>query len=112
VIETGWPKVGAFTSQYRPSIARRQMADRDVPLEPIIGEPELAIAWLAERELLPAKEANGRFSLRHPDSSGSVNPAAEQLIIDNLGIETEGDLERVRERVKSHPRWPDEGADG
>ncbi len=85
------------------------MADRDVPLEPIIGEPELAIAWLAERELLPAKEPSGRYSLRRPDSSGSVNPAAEQLIIDNLGIETEADLERMRERVQEHPRWPNGG---
>lgn len=82
------------------------MADRDVPLEPIIGEPELAIAWLAERELLPAKEPSGRYSLRRPDSSGSLNPAAEQLIIDNLGIETEADLEQMREQVKAHPRWP------
>lgn len=82
------------------------MADRDVPLEPIIGEPEMAIAWLAQRELLPAKEPSGRYSLQRPDSSGSINPAAEELIIDNLGIETEADLERMRRRVQEHPRWP------
>lgn len=86
------------------------MSDRDVPLEPIIGEPELAIAWLAERGLVPAKEPSGRYSLQRPDSSRSLNPAAEQLIVDNLGIESDSDLERVRERVTAHPRWPD--ADG
>lgn len=83
------------------------MPDRDVPLEPIIGEPELAIAWLAERGLVPAKEPSGRYSLQHPDSGRSLNPAAEQLIVDNLGIESDSDLERVRERVRAHPRWPD-----
>lgn len=82
------------------------MSDRDVPLEPIIGEPELAIAWLAERELVPTKEASGRYSFQSPDASRSLNPAADQLIADNLDIDSDADLERVRERVKAHPRWP------
>lgn len=88
------------------------MVDRDVPIEPIIGEPELAVAWLAERGLVPTKEDSGRYSLQHPDSSRSVNPAAEQLIVDNLGIDSDAALERVRERIKSHPRWSGSAADG
>lgn len=87
------------------------MSDRDVPLEPIIGEPELAIAWLAERGLVPTKENSGRYSLHHPDSRRSLNPAAEQLIIDNLDIDSDAALERMRERVTSHPRWAGPDAD-
>lgn len=87
------------------------MTNRDVPLEPIIGEPEVAIAWLAERGLVPAKEPSGRYSLHRSDSGRSLNPAAEQLIIDNLEIDSDAALERMRERIRSHPRWPDRDAD-
>lgn len=84
------------------------MVAEDVPLEPIIGERELVVAWLAQRELLPGKTDGGRYTLEGPDSSPTINPAAELLVVDNLGIDTDDDLEEVRARIRDHPRWPDD----
>ena len=79
----------------------------DIPVKPIVGEPELAIAWLAERGMLPEKTERGRYSITDGVEGTSLGLGAKLLIIENLGIDTDEDLLAVRRRIESHPRWPD-----
>lgn len=84
------------------------MHELDVPLKPIISEPELTIAWLAQRGMRPAKSQRGRYTIREPRGDDTLSLGAKLLIVDNLGIHTDEDLATVRRAVESHPRWPDD----
>ncbi|PSP85015.1 hypothetical protein BRC83_03655 [Halobacteriales archaeon QS_1_68_17] len=87
----------------------------DVSLRPIMGEKEVAVAWLAERNVRPTKTEWGRYTLEEPGSRSTMGVGIKFLIVDNLGIEDDDDLERVREEVVTHPRWdgpPDDRRDG
>ena len=77
----------------------------NVSLRPIMGERELAIAWLAENDILPYKNERGRYSLKEIDDTGTLNAGMTLLIVDNLGIDSQEDLEEIRQAVKDHPRW-------
>ncbi len=80
----------------------------EVPLKPIISEPELAIAWLAQRGMRPTKTKRGRYAITDGDDGASLGLGAQLLIVENLGIDTDGDLLAVRREIESHPRWTGE----
>lgn len=77
----------------------------ELPLRPILGERELAVAWLAERSILPAKTEWGRYTLAERDGEGQVGYGVKLLVVDNLGITSDDELARAREEVRRHPRW-------
>jgi hypothetical protein len=77
----------------------------NISMRPILGERELAIAWLAENDILPYKNEWGRYSLKELDGDGQLNAGITFLIVDNLGIDSEEDLKEIRHTVKNHPRW-------
>lgn len=81
------------------------MDSLEVPLKPIISEPELAIAWLAQRGMRPTKTEWGRYAITEGDNGASLGLGAQLLIIDNLGIDTDEDLHDIRRAIESHPRW-------
>ncbi|MEA5407240.1 hypothetical protein VB773_06415 [Haloarculaceae archaeon H-GB2-1] len=76
-----------------------------ISLRPIMGETEMAVSWLAERNILPHKSWNGRYTLKETDGSSRLGPAAKLLIVDNLGISSDEDLDEMRNMVRNHPRW-------
>ncbi|MFB6183405.1 MAG: hypothetical protein ABEI96_02520 [Haloarculaceae archaeon] len=81
------------------------MNTMNISLRPIMGETELTVAWLAERNIVPCKNERGRYTLDETDGKARLGIAAKFLIVDNLDITTDEDLRRIREMVKNHPRW-------
>lgn len=81
------------------------MRHMNISLRPIIGERELVVAWLAERNIVPGKNYSGRYTLIEVDGNGRLSEAAKLLIVDNLGINSDSDVEEIAEMVKNHPRW-------
>jgi hypothetical protein len=81
------------------------MNKMNISLRPIMGERELAVSWLAERNIVPHKSQNGRYTLKETDGHARLGPAAKLLIVDNLGISSDEELEEIRELVRNHPRW-------
>jgi hypothetical protein len=77
----------------------------DVSLRVVLGEEELAIAWLAEKGVLPVKNKWGRFTLREPPGQSKLTEGETLLILENLGITSKEDLEAVQQKVRNHPRW-------
>lgn len=77
----------------------------EVPLKPIISEPELAIAWLAQRGMRPTKTEWGRYAITEGDNGADLSLGAQLLIVENLQIDTDEDLRAVRREIESHPRW-------
>ena len=80
----------------------------NISLRPIMGEPELAISWLAERNIIPHKNEWGRYTLKELDRQDHLGPGTKLLIVDNLDISTDADLEEIRETIKTHPRWSEQ----
>lgn len=80
----------------------------DVPLQPIVSEPELVISWLAQRGMVPTKTEWGRYTIREGNEGSTLSLGAKLLIVDNLGIHTDDDLASVRHEIETHPRWTGE----
>jgi len=72
-----------------------------------MGEEEVAIAWLAENDVRPVKNRWGRFTLEEPPGQSKLTKGQKLLIVDNIGIRSEEDLERIQRKVETHPRWKD-----
>jgi len=83
------------------------MAPLDVPLQPIISEPELTVSWLAQRGMRPTKTERGRYTIEETGPRSELSVGAKLLIIDNLGIRSDETLRERRAAIESHPRWPD-----
>lgn len=81
------------------------MTAMEVPLKPVISEPELAIAWLAQRGMRPTKTTRGRYSITEGHDGATISFGAKLLIVENLGIDSDEDLRDLRQAVESHPRW-------
>jgi hypothetical protein len=85
------------------------VAPHDIPLHPIIGEPELTVSWLAQRGMRPGKTEWGRYTIEETRPRSELSLGAKLLIVENLGIRNDETLNDRREEIESHPRWP--GAD-
>lgn len=77
----------------------------DVPLLPIVYEPELTIAWLAQRGMVPTKTDWGRYTIQDGDDGTTLSLGAKLLIVENLDIRTDDDLASIRREIETHPRW-------
>ena len=76
----------------------------DVSLRPIMGEKEVAVAWLAERNVRPTKTEWGRYTLEEPGSRSTMGVGIKFLIVDNLGIEDDDDLARSAQSLAATER--------
>lgn len=74
----------------------------------ILGDEVLAIAWLAENGILPARNRAGRVTLREPPGQSMLTRGEKLLIVSKFDIDSEADLEALQEEVRNHPRWTGE----
>lgn len=81
------------------------MSNATDPLLALMGEPEVVVAWLAQRGVLPAKNERGRYTLVEPGARSSISLGTKLLVVDNLEITSDERLAEVRRMVREHPRW-------
>jgi len=81
----------------------------DVSARAILGDEELAIAWLAENGVYPVKNRWGRYTLEEPPGQSTLTRGEKLLIVGRFGITSESELEAIQRKVKSHPRWKEKG---
>jgi hypothetical protein len=71
----------------------------------LFGESELAVAWLAENDILPVKNRWGRYTLREPPGQSRLTRGEKLLILDSVGAVSGDDVEDLQRQVRDHPRW-------
>lgn len=78
---------------------------KDVSTRALFGESELAVAWLAENDILPVKNRWGRYTLREPPGQSRLTRGEKLLILDSVGGVSEDEVKDLQRQVREHPRW-------
>lgn len=66
------------------------------------------VPWLAARQIVPVRSSrsNGRdYTLRRRGPKVPLADRERRTLVHRLAISSDGDCERVRERIKAHPSW-------
>ncbi len=65
------------------------------------------VPWLAKRKIVPVRSSrsDGRYTLARRGPKVPLSTRERRQLVRRLAISSDGECERLRERIKAHPSW-------